>query len=131
MRILAIDDSQTIRDIVTTTLYDNGFVDVETAVDGLDALNIVNEDEDGFDFFICDINMPNMDGSEFIINLRNKFNYMYTPVMVLTTERSSTMKKKGKEVGATSWMVKPFNAKKFIEGIASTLKFAEDIQENG
>ena len=124
MKILAVDDSQTIRDLVSQTLFETGYTNVEFAVDGVDALEKVNEAEDEFEFFIVDINMPRMDGFELIENLRNMFTYMSTPIMVLTTERSEDMKKRGKEVGATSWIVKPFERSKFLDGIQLTLDYA-------
>lgn len=124
MKILAVDDSNTIRDLVSQTLFETGYTEVELAVDGIDALEKVNEAEDEFEFFIVDINMPRMDGFELIENLRNMFTYMSTPIMVLTTERSEDMKKRGKEVGATSWIVKPFERSKFLDGIQLTLDYA-------
>lgn len=124
MKILAVDDSQTIRDLVSQTLLEAGYNDVELAIDGVDALEKVQNAEDEFEFFIVDINMPRMDGFELISNLRNMFSYMSTPIMVLTTERSEDMKKKGKEVGATSWIVKPFERTKFLDGIDLTLDYA-------
>ena len=123
MKILAVDDSQTIRDLVGQTLLETGYTNVEFAVDGVDALEKVNGAEDEFEFFIVDINMPRMDGFELIENLRNMFTYMSTPIMVLTTERSEDMKKKGKDAGATSWIVKPFEKKKFLDGIKQTLDY--------
>jgi len=123
MKILAVDDSSTIRDLVSQTLYNIGYNDFETAVDGVDALSKVDEADEPFDFFIVDINMPNMDGFELISNLRNKFDYMTTPIMVLTTERSESMKEKGREAGATSWIVKPFEQDKFKNGIELTLEY--------
>jgi len=124
MKILAVDDSQTIRDLVSQTLFSNGYTDVELAIDGVDALEKLNETEEEFEFFIVDINMPRMDGFELIENLRNMFTYMSTPIMVLTTERSEEMKKKGKDAGATSWIVKPFDRTKFLDGIQLTLDYA-------
>jgi two-component system chemotaxis response regulator CheY len=126
MKILAVDDSSTIRDIVSETLFNYGYGDCTTATDGWDALEKVDETEDPFEFFIIDINMPNMDGFELISNLRNKFVYLSTPIMVLTTERSEKMKQKGREVGATSWIVKPFDKERFIQGIKLTLEYVEN-----
>jgi two-component system, chemotaxis family, chemotaxis protein CheY len=126
MKILAVDDSNTIRDLVSQTLFENGYTDIELAVDGIDALEKVNNSEDEFEFFIVDINMPRMDGFELIENLRNMFTYMSTPIMVLTTERSEEMKKKGKRAGATSWIVKPFEKEKFLNGIDQTLAYVND-----
>lgn len=123
MKILAVDDSSTIRDLVSQTLYDCGFNDFDTAIDGIDALEKIEAEEENYDFFIVDINMPRMDGFELISNIRNKFDYMSTPIMVLTTERSQEMKQKGREVGATSWIVKPFEKTKFKDGIESTIAY--------
>jgi len=126
MKILAVDDSSVIRDQVSETLYNAGYNDFDTAIDGVDALEHINEEEEPYDFFIVDINMPRMDGFELISNIRNKFDYMDTPIMVLSTERSAEMKQKGKAAGATSWIVKPFEQVKFISGIKKTLKYVAD-----
>ena len=123
MKILAVDDSSVIRDQVSETLYKADYNEFDTAVDGVDALEQINEAEEPYDFFIVDINMPRMDGFTLISNIRNKFDYMDTPIMVLSTERSADMKKKGKAAGATSWIVKPFDQDKFIAGIERTLKY--------
>ena len=124
MKILAVDDSSTMRDLVSQTLYAAGYNDFETAEDGVDALEIIEATEEEVDFFIVDINMPRMDGFELIERVRNKFDYMSTPIMVLTTERSNEMKQKGREAGATSWIVKPFDQEKFKEAIQLTLDYA-------
>jgi two-component system, chemotaxis family, chemotaxis protein CheY len=123
MKILAVDDSPTMRDLVSQTLIQSGYSDIEMAIDGVDALEKINDSEEEFEFFIIDINMPRMDGFELISNLRNMFDYMSTPIMVLTTERSDEMKQKGREVGATSWIVKPFDQEKFTDGIQLTLDY--------
>ena len=125
MKILAIDDSSTIRELVVETLYEFGFNEIDTAVDGIDALEKIEQNDEGYDFFVVDINMPRMDGFELISNIRNKFDYMSTPIMVLTTERGKDMKQKGREAGATSWIVKPFEKDKFIQGIHLTLEYVE------
>jgi len=129
MKILAVDDSIVIRDQVSETLYNAGYNDFDTAVDGVDALEQINEAEDPYDFFIVDINMPRMDGFTLISNIRNKFDYMDTPIMVLSTERSADMKQKGKSVGATSWIVKPFEQNKFISAIEKTLHYVHEGKE--
>ncbi|MEA2018595.1 MAG: response regulator [Campylobacterota bacterium] len=129
MKILAVDDSSVIRDQVSETLYKAGYNEFDTAVDGVDALEQIDQQEEPYDFFIIDINMPRMDGFTLISNIRNKFDYMDTPIMVLSTERSADMKKKGKSVGATSWIVKPFDQDKFIAGIEKTLNYVDAGKE--
>jgi two-component system chemotaxis response regulator CheY len=123
VKILAVDDSSTIRDLVSQALYAAGYNDFETAADGVEALEKIYAAEDEFEFFIVDINMPRMDGFELISRIRDKFDYMSTPIMVLTTERGKDMKQKGREAGATSWIVKPFDQDKFTKGIQLTLDY--------
>ena len=127
IRILFIDDSATIRDMVESSLVELGYFNITSAEDGIDALEKIKEQEDGeFDFIITDINMPNMDGFELIRNLRDSFDYASTPIMVLTTEYSHQMKQKGKAVGATSWIVKPFNTELISTAICETIKKVEE-----
>ena len=105
-KVLVVDDSYTMRNMVSITLKDEGF-EVESAVDGVDALSKIEEHK--FDLVITDINMPNMNGIEFVQNLRSKDDYKFTPVLVLTTEGGDDKKKEGKAAGATGWIVKPFD----------------------
>ncbi len=114
-KILAVDDSVSIRQMVSHTLKDAGY-DVETANDGRDALLKVNTTK--FDVVISDVNMPNMGGFELVKALREKPQYKFIPILMLTTETSEDKKQQGKSVGATGWLVKPFNP----ETLLKTLK---------
>ena len=105
-KILIVDDSKMLRDMLKYALVDGGYSDVTEAVDGVDGLNKANATH--FDLIITDINMPNMNGFELIEHLRAISIYKTKPLLVLTTERSDEMKRKGKSVGATGWIVKPF-----------------------
>ena len=118
LKLLYVDDSPTILDMLSSTLLEIGYLETKSAEDGLEALALCEEEE--FDFIITDINMPNMNGFEFIETLRNKYQYMSTPILVLTTESSEEMKQHGYKVGATSWMVKPFTTKLLAESIEKT-----------
>lgn len=104
---LVVDDSYTMRNMVTLALEEEDFR-VKSAEDGVDALKVV-EDDDQYDVVITDINMPNMDGIELIKKLRATENFKYTPILVLTTEGGEDKKQEGKAAGATGWIVKPFN----------------------
>ena len=106
LRILYVDDSPVILEMLEVALFNLGYTNIESAEDGVEALEKIQEDD--FDLIITDINMPNMDGFELISNLRAKLDYVSVPILVLTTERSQAMKRRGLEVGATAWMVKPF-----------------------
>ncbi|MEA3314457.1 MAG: response regulator [Campylobacterota bacterium] len=123
LNILFVDDSSVIRDMVESSLIELGYMHIQSADDGVEALALSSQDE--YDFIITDINMPNMDGIELISRLRNSLDYMSTPIMVLTTEWSQEMKEKGREVGATSWIVKPFNTELLGKAIIETIERVE------
>ncbi|MDC0933359.1 response regulator [Arcobacteraceae bacterium] len=119
IKILYVDDSSTIREMVESALIEIGYINIQGAEDGVEALELCHEEE--YDFIITDINMPNMDGISLIQKLRDKLDYMSTPIMVLSTEWSKEMKAKGKQAGATSWIVKPFNTKLLHQAILDTI----------
>ncbi len=105
-KILAVDDSASMRQMVGFTLKNAGF-DVTEAKDGSEALAIAKEQE--FDAVISDVNMPIMDGITLIRELRQLPAYKFTPLLMLTTESGTDKKSEGKAAGATGWIVKPFN----------------------
>ncbi len=111
-RILAVDDSKTMRDMVSFTLRNAGF-DVAEAEDGNKALDVLGSVK--FDLIITDLNMPNMDGITLIKNVRSSPTHRGVPILILTTESDNTKKADGKAAGATGWLVKPFNPEKLIE----------------
>jgi two-component system, chemotaxis family, chemotaxis protein CheY len=113
-RILTIDDSKTIRDMLMLTLADAGF-DVLQAVDGQDGLEVL--DKERVDVVITDINMPRMDGYEVIRQMRRNTTHKSTPILVLTTESEKEKKNLAREAGATGWMVKPFDPDRLIATI--------------
>ncbi len=104
--ILAVDDSASMRQMVSFTLKGAGY-DVIEAVDGVDALNKAKGQS--VNLVITDVNMPNMDGITLIAELRKLPAYKFTPLLMLTTESAPEKKQAGKAAGATGWIVKPFN----------------------
>jgi len=124
IKILFVDDSSTIREMVESSLMEIGYMNIQGAEDGIEALALSTEEE--YDFIITDINMPNMDGITLIQKLRDKLDYMSIPIMVLTTEWSQEMKEKGKQAGATSWIVKPFDTKLLHRAILETIEKVND-----
>ncbi|MFG5383143.1 MULTISPECIES: response regulator [unclassified Yoonia] len=104
--ILAIDDSRTIRSLLTMTLEDAGF-SVTTAVDGVDGINKFKETD--ADLVITDVNMPNKDGFGVIEDIRGGDKNRGVPVLVLTTESGAALKERARKAGATGWIVKPFD----------------------
>ncbi len=117
-KVLVVDDSNAIRQLVSRTLLNSGF-DVESAVDGADGLRSAEACD--YDLVITDINMPQMDGLNLISNLRKMPSYRMKPILVLSTEYSPEMKKRGKEAGATGWLVKPFNPDTLLDVIGKVL----------
>jgi two-component system chemotaxis response regulator CheY len=116
--ILAVDDSASMRQMVSFTLKGAGYTVVE-AVDGLDALNKAKSQ--AFDCVVTDVNMPNKDGISLIKELRALPNYKFIPMLMLTTESGMDKKQQGKEAGATGWIVKPFNPDQLLKTIKKVL----------
>ena len=113
-RILTIDDSKTIRDMLMLTLADAGF-EVLQAVDGRDGLDVL--ERESVDVVITDINMPRMDGYEVIRQMRSNSAHDATPILVLTTESEVDKKNIARQAGATGWLVKPFDPVRLVETI--------------
>ena len=109
--ILAVDDSASMRQMVTFTLQGAGHNVVEAA-DGQQALQIAKSQK--VDVVLTDINMPNMDGITLIRALRALPTYKFTPILTLTTESTTEKKQEGKAAGATGWIVKPFNPEQLL-----------------
>ncbi|MBQ0162748.1 MAG: response regulator [Treponema sp.] len=110
-KILAVDDSVSIRTSISFVLKQEGY-DITEAVDGVDGLAKAKADK--FNLIITDINMPNMDGIEMIKQLRQTDGYKFTPIIALTTENQESKMQEGKAAGATGWIVKPFTSEKLI-----------------
>jgi len=116
--ILAIDDSASIRQMVAFTLKSSGYEVVE-AVDGMDGLDKAKSKS--FNLILTDQNMPRMDGLTLIKSLRAMPQYKTVPILMLTTESSDAMKQQGRAVGATGWLVKPFDPQKLIEVVKKVI----------
>ena len=117
-RILAVDDSAAMRQMVGVTLSGAGH-QVQEAVDGVEALQLAERER--FDLVITDVNMPKMDGIALVRELRARPNYRYVPLLVLTTEASNERKQQGKAAGATGWLVKPFNPERLLDTVSKVL----------
>ncbi|HEX4895682.1 MAG TPA: response regulator [Solimonas sp.] len=110
-RILAVDDSTSMRQMVVFTLKSAGY-DVAEAADGVIALEMAKKEK--FKLVLCDVNMPNMDGITLVRELRGLPDYKFTPLLMLTTESGPEKKQEGKAAGATGWLVKPFNPEQLV-----------------
>lgn len=112
--VLAVDDSRTIRDLVTMTLRDAGF-EAHQAEDGVHGLEVLEQAQP--DVIITDINMPRLDGFGFIDAVRRHARYARVPILVLTTESAPEMKIRARDAGATGWIVKPFDPAKLVRAL--------------
>lgn len=117
-RIMTVDDSVSVRQMVSFTLKNAGYETVE-ACDGSDALTKLNGSS--VHMIVTDLNMPNMDGINLIREVRTKPEYKFIPIIMLTTESQENKKMEGKSAGATGWIVKPFKPEKLLAVIKKVL----------
>lgn len=113
-KILAVDDSRTMRSILNQALTNAGF-EVELAEDGQEGLDVLANSVP--DLVITDINMPVMDGYGLIEGARARPECAGLPILVLSTESGDAMKARAREAGATGWIVKPFDEAKLVSVI--------------
>jgi two-component system chemotaxis response regulator CheY len=118
-KILIVDDSESIREVVSFTLENAGH-EVFKGVDGQDALKFL--DGTKYDLIITDLHMPNMDGIEFIKKTRAISDYQFVPILFLTTESQTAKKIEAKEAGATGWIIKPFVPEKLLAAINKVVR---------
>ncbi len=117
--ILAVDDSPSMRKMVSFTLTGAGYQVIE-AVDGQDAFE--KAQSHAIDLVLVDQNMPRLDGIGLTRLLRDHPKYKTTPILILTTESSDQMKQAGRSAGATGWLVKPFDPTRLIEVIQKVIR---------
>ncbi|PLX94421.1 MAG: two-component system response regulator [Desulfuromonas sp.] len=110
-KIMAVDDSATIRQVLSFTLQGAGF-EVTEAEDGQDALEKLVSDPP--DMLITDLNMPRMDGIQLIKEVRQSSWGKFIPILMLTTESQEAKKQEGKAAGASAWLVKPFKPEQLL-----------------
>ena len=112
--ILIVDDSSSLRQVLRITLSAAGHTVIEAA-DGRMALDML--DGRTIHIAICDLNMPNMNGIEFIRAAKALPAYKYLPVLMLTTENDESKKAQGREAGAKAWMLKPFSGAQLLSAV--------------
>ena len=117
-KILVVDDSTSMRQMIAFTLKGAGYQTAE-AMDGNQGL--VEAKKQKYDLVFTDVNMPGMDGLTFTKELRKVADYKFVPILVLTTEASTDKKMAGKSAGATGWLVKPFNPEQLLNTVKRVL----------
>jgi two-component system chemotaxis response regulator CheY len=119
MKLLIVDDSSMLRDMLTYALNEGGYNEVTEGIDGVDGLKKAKETQ--HDLLIVDYNMPNMNGIEMIKAIRKLENYKTIPIFMLTTERSEDLKQEAKSAGATGWITKPFVPEQLLKAVNTVL----------
>ena len=111
-KVLVVDDSSTVRQQVTAALGPAGF-EVLEAADGAQALEALRQ-QPATKLVICDVNMPNMNGLEFLEALGKLNPKPAVPVVMLTSEGRADLIEKAKKAGARGWLVKPFKPEQLV-----------------
>ncbi len=116
--ILVIDDSSTIRRLLSLILRKKDYL-VAEAEDGLDAMEKLSHVQ--AELIIVDLNMPNMDGIEFVKNLRNNYYYIDTPVIMLTTTKDENLRRDAFQAGVNMFLNKPIHPDVLLFKVESLL----------
>ena len=122
--VILVDDSKTILATAQMALEDlvgSGSVKLVTYQNPAELLDLLLSGSENFDMLISDINMPQMNGLDFAASLKADERFKNKPILILTTESSPAMKERGKEIGVTGWMVKPFSDDKLIKAVKMVL----------
>ncbi|GBQ61455.1 chemotaxis protein CheY [Ameyamaea chiangmaiensis NBRC 103196] len=115
VRILTVDDSPVIRQMLRATLEPAGYITIP-ATDGVDGLSRLDQEE-APDVIITDLNMPNLDGYGFVEAVRRRSDVTRKPILVLTTEHSAQKRNAIMALGATGWITKPFVASNLLKTV--------------
>lgn len=117
--ILIVDDSSSLRTVVNLALTRAGYEVVE-AGNGKEGLNRL-ESLPKVHIIVSDVNMPEMDGIEFVSRVKQHPRHRFTPVIMLTTENQVEKKEQGRAAGAKAWVVKPFNPPQLLDAISKLI----------
>jgi two-component system chemotaxis response regulator CheY len=122
--IMVVDDSPTVVKFVSFALRSAGYK-VMAARDGMEALEKLSNTAKAVDLFITDLNMPNLDGYEFIATLRQSQKYAGVPIIILSSEEDEHDKQLGSQAGASSYLVKPFKPDILLNEVSKYLKIKQ------
>jgi two-component system chemotaxis response regulator CheY len=117
-RILLVDDSASVRQVAGIALRRAGYETVE-AVNGQEALGLL--DGEKLNLIISDVNMPVMNGIEFLKAVKQHPTSRFTPVIMLTTEAGDDLKQQGRAAGAKAWITKPFQPQTLIDAVGKLI----------
>lgn len=122
--VIIVDDSKTIiatAEMAVEELIEQGLITFGSYINPEELLSDAKDGTLVYDLLICDINMPQMNGLDLSAELKQLESLKNKPILILTTESSADMKQKGKSIGVTGWMVKPFDGEKLAKSIKMIL----------
>ncbi|OQY40836.1 MAG: hypothetical protein B6229_00730 [Spirochaetaceae bacterium 4572_7] len=119
--IFVTDDSPTARASISYVLKESGY-SVLLAENGVDALTKIKECSNNIELFLCDVNMPKMDGITLVGEIRKIQKCKFTPILMLTTESQESKKMEAKNAGASGWIVKPFEPEQLVGLVSRFVK---------
>lgn len=123
-KIILVDDSKTIlatAEMALEELINSGDIIFKTYINPMELKDALLSGNEDYDLLISDINMPLLNGLDLAAELKQNANFKNKPILILTTESSAEMKKKGKEIGVTGWLVKPFSDEKLVKAMKMVL----------
>jgi two-component system chemotaxis response regulator CheY len=122
--VLVVDDSAAIRKILQRVLRQTGMAirTIHEAGDGQEALEVMNAHK--VDLVLTDINMPKMDGLQFLASVKASAQWRHVPVVMITTEGGETKVGEAVKLGAAGYVRKPFTADQIKEKLAGILESA-------
>jgi len=123
-QVVLVDDSRTIlvsAEMALESVIQSGTISLKTYLNPEEFLADALNGTVDFDLLVSDVNMPQMNGLTLAQNLKEDDRFKNKPILILTTESSAEMKQKGKSLGVTGWMVKPFSDEKLLKSIKFVL----------
>lgn len=123
-KIILVDDSKTIlatAEMALEELVDDGTITLKTYLNPAELRDLLIGGDEDYDLLISDINMPQLNGLDLATELKQNANFKNKPILILTTESSAEMKAKGKAIGVTGWLVKPFSDVKLVKAMKMVL----------
>lgn len=122
--VVIVDDSKTIiatAEMAVEELVSSGLISFASYINPEELMADAQSGALDYDLLISDINMPQMNGLDLSSGLKAMDKFKNKPILILTTESSAEMKAKGKAIGVTGWMVKPFDGEKLAKSIKMVL----------
>lgn len=123
-KVIIVDDSRAVvatAELALEGLINSGVIEFKSYLNPLELLSALQAGSESFDLLISDVNMPEMNGLDLASSIKIDDRYKTKPIIILTTESSEELKMKGKSIGVTGWMVKPFNDEKLVKSIKMVL----------